>query len=107
MTTKQSQKVFRKTLFGGVASVIFLVALEAIGYGMVNLISGIPTHMQVPFLYWIGGFSILIAFGFGMIINSLFVKNWDTWIDDLGSTQVAMLISMLEKRRDILEEEEG
>jgi hypothetical protein len=107
MTTKQSQKVFRKTLFGGVASVIFLVALGAIGYGMVNLISGIPTHMQVPFLYWIGGFSILIAFGFGMIINSLFVKNWDTWIDDLGSTQVAMLISMLEKRRDILEEEEG
>jgi hypothetical protein len=99
------QKIRRKLIFGVVASVVVLVVLEAIAYAIVNLIIALDSSQQAPFLYWIGGFSILLAFGFGLIIRSG-TRTWDTWLDDLGPTQIAVLVEMLVKRQAHLEEEE-
>lgn len=97
------QKVTRKAILGTIASVLVLGVLEAIGYAMVNLIIGLEQYQQAPFLYWIGGFSVLIAFVFGMIIRSG-TRTWDTWLDDLGPTQIAVLIEMMKKRQEYLED---
>lgn len=101
-TSSFRQKVARRVRWWLCSTVVILGILLAVGYALVSLIVGIPPNYQPMFLYIFGGAGTIIAFLLGQACNSILVKNWDTWIGDLGSTQIAVLIPELEKQKEQL-----
>ena len=95
-----TQRVRRKILWRIGATVVVLGILEAIGYAAVSLIVGLPAGYQAPFLYGFTAAALALSFGFGLLVERIPVRSWDTWIGDLGPAEIDVLIPRLEQQRD-------
>jgi peptidoglycan/LPS O-acetylase OafA/YrhL len=105
-TSTFKAKVARKARWWAASTVIILAILLTVGYAVTTLIVAIPVAYQGTLLYIFGAAGTIIAFLLGQACNSILVRSWNTWIGDLGSTQIAMLIPELQKQKERLEKEE-
>lgn len=93
-------RVARKWRFWVVSNFITLAILLTIGYAIVTLVIDIPVEKQPMFIYILGGCGLAIAFFLGQTVNNILVRSWDTWIGDLGPTQIRVLIEEMKKKAD-------
>jgi len=98
------QRVARRVRWWGISTIIVLAMMLAIGAALVNMVSGLDAYKQVPFWYVLGGLILCITFFLGQAVNCLLVRTWDTWLDDLGPTQIDVLMEEMAVKRRSMEE---
>ena len=99
-------RVIRRWWVWAVSTVITLAVVLVLGYAIVKMVMDSPMINQAMFLYVIGGAGICITFFLGQAVQSILVKSWDTYLGDLGPTQMAILIEELKKCKIKIEKEE-
>jgi hypothetical protein len=100
------EKVARRVTWWAVSTVVVLALVLAMGYATIRMIVGIPQDVQAMFLYVFGCAGLAIAYFLGQAVNTILVRSWDTWLSDLGPTQIDVLVKEMEKRKMQLEKEE-
>ncbi len=106
MKSSFKRKIVRRWRWWAMSTLIVLCVVLAIGYATITLVMGSGQSAQKDFLLLWGGIGIVVTFLLGQAVNGLLVRSWDTWIGDLGPTQIAALIPELERQKKLLEEEE-
>lgn len=100
------EKVARRVRWWAVSTVIVLGIVLSLAIAAISMIVGIPQETQPMFLYGLGCAGLAVAYFLGQAVNTILVRSWDTWLNDLGPTQIEVLVKEMERRRAQLEKEE-
>lgn len=84
------QKVARRWRWWAISTLLVLAVLLALGWAFLSLVDDVSR--QVDYLTLVGAFLIVATYVLGQAVNNVLVRSWDTWIGDLGPTQVEVLI---------------
>lgn len=99
------KKALRRWIIRCAASVVVLAALMGTGYGIANLALQLPQPLQGTFLYIAGAIGLPIVYLAGILVERIAVRSWDTWLGDLGPTEISVLTEAMIKRQAHLEDE--
>jgi drug/metabolite transporter superfamily protein YnfA len=104
-TSSFKRKVARRAKVWAIATVVVLLVLLAMGYAFLSLVDSVIE--QKTYLMLIGGMFIVLSFVLGQAVERIVVRSFDTWVGQLGPTQISVLIPELEKQKEkLLREEE-
>ena len=98
-----SEKVARRVWAWAISTVVVLGVLLAMGYAFLSLVDDVAR--QRTYLELVGGLFIVLAFIFGQMAERILVRSWDTMIQDLGPTQIEVMVAALEQCKKDLEAE--
>lgn len=82
-------RVIRRWWVWAVSTVVMLLILLGLGYAFLNLADDVVRQREYMLL--IGGLFIVLSFVLGQAMSNILVKSWDTWLGDLGPTQIEVL----------------
>jgi len=92
------QRVVRRWRWWAISTVLVLAFLLAVGYAFLSLADDVSN--QRIYILLVGASFIVTAFILGQAVQSILVRSWDTWLGDLGPTQIAVLIEEMRRKRD-------
>jgi drug/metabolite transporter superfamily protein YnfA len=98
------QKVGRRVRWWSISTALAIVVMLVFGYAFLSLVDDVVN--QIVYLELIGGAFIVVSLFLGQLIERILVRSWDTWIGDLGPTQISVVVQELLKQREKLEREE-
>ena len=96
------EKVARRVRWWMISSVLALAALLSLGYAFFSLVTAVED--QRTFILLVGATFVALSFFAGQVAERVLVRNWDTWMMDLGPLQIDVLVEALNARRRDLEE---
>lgn len=98
------QKVARRVRWWAIITTISLLVLLVLGYAFLSLVDDVVR--QIAYLQLVGASFIVVSLILGQLLERIMVRSWDTWIGDLGSTQISMMVQELIKQREKIDKEE-
>jgi len=102
-----SQRNRRRWRWWAISTVVVLAVLLAMGWALL-IFSDDVGGRRFTYLCVVGTMQTIEAFVLGQAVNSICVKSWDTWLGELGPTQVDMLIPALQEHKvKMLKEEKS
>lgn len=82
-------RVIRHWWIWAASTVLMLAFLLALGYAFLNLVDDVVRQRE--YLLLVGGALIAASYILGQAVRSILINSLDTWIGDLGPTQLDML----------------
>ena len=84
------QRVTRHWVAWAISTVLVLAFLLAMGYAFLSLLDSVGN--QRGYLILVGSSFIVTAYILGQAVRSILINSLDTWIGDMGPTQLDVLI---------------
>ena len=83
------QRVIRRWWCWAISTPLVLLFLLGMGWAFLSLLDSVTNYKA--YLTLIGGSMIVTAYLLGQAIRGIVVNSWDTWLGDLGPTQIEIL----------------